>query len=74
MNPFPYHDGILTGSNLADLVHVMAAAEFITEMLLLRLEHGMTFPILKLIDRTLPTPPPQCFLACGEAGDGDTLV
>lgn len=74
MNPFPRHDGISTGSNLADLVQVMAAAEFITDMLLLCLEHSMTFPILKLIDRILSTPPPQCSLACGEGGDVDTLV
>lgn len=74
MNPFPSHDGISTGSNLTDLVQVMAAAEFKTEMLILCLEHGMIFPIVKLIGRILSTPPPQCSLACGEGGDIDTLV
>lgn len=49
MNPFPIYDGMLTGSNLVDLVQVMAAAEVITEMLISCLEHGMTFPIAKLI-------------------------
>lgn len=39
MNPFPIYDGMLTGSNLVDLVQVMAAAEFITEMLISCLEH-----------------------------------
>lgn len=46
MNPFPIHNGMLKGSNLVDLVQVMAA-EFITEMLILCLEHGTTiFPPL----------------------------
>lgn len=74
MNPFPVYDGMLIGSNLVDLVQVMAAAEFITEMLISCLEHGMTFPIVKLIHCILSTPPPQCSLACGEGGDIDTLV
>lgn len=74
MNPFPIHNGMLTGSNLVDLVQVMAAAEFIPEMLILCLVHVMTFPIVKLIHRILSTPPPQCSLACGEGGDIDTLV
>lgn len=73
MNPFPIHNGMLKGSNLVDLVQVMAA-EFITEMLILCLEHGTTFPMVKLIYRNLSTPPPQCSLACGEGGDIDTLV
>lgn len=59
---------MLTGSNLVDLVQVMAAAEFIPEMLILCLELGMTFPIVKLIHHILSTSPPQCSLTCGEGG------